>query len=144
MVIYRKYSPPRIKPPTPTSPERPPTAARPYSSNRLHTSPHRFPVPSVTVFWSWLRLVELRRLRSINTVFDAGKIDIPLVTITAHCKLGSQRGDDFETKGDIRGRVGFEERCRVESTGFKAKTFSMCRYHPYCSSTYIGRSTSAV
>lgn len=35
MMIYKKDSPPRIKPPTPTSPERPPTAARPYSSNRL-------------------------------------------------------------------------------------------------------------
>lgn len=84
-----------------------------------------------------------------HTVVNAGETDILLVTATARRKLGSQRGNNFETKSDIGGRVGFKETCRVEPTGFrtkkKKKSDQLCGIIiSLYSSTYIGRSTSAV
>lgn len=81
-----------------------------------------------------------------HTVVNAGETDILLVTATARRKLGSQRGNNLETKSNIGGRVGFKETCRVEPTGFRTKkSDQLCGIIiSLYSSTYIGRSTSAV
>lgn len=43
------------------------------------------------------------------------------MTATARCKLASERGDNFETKSDIGGRVSFKKTCRVEPTGLRTE-----------------------
>ena len=109
--MERKDSHPRIKPPTPTSPGRPPTGSKAilFQPAVDFAPPVSSPKSDCFVVLAETCRVERAQVKQ-DTVFNTGEIDILLMAATAGCKLASQRGNNPETKSDIGGRVSLKKR----------------------------------